>query len=88
MANWRPMLGLGLVLLAVFLPVSLLLMLFMQLALVGGLLGTLGMGLVMMVVLLFQLLLFGTQYCSFREIFDLESPEPAEPEASDDQLVA
>ena len=88
MANWKPMLGLGLVLLAVFLPVSLLLMLFMQLALVGGLLGTLGMGLVMMVVLLFQLLLFGTQYCSFREIFELESPEPEEPEHSDDQLVA
>ena len=88
MANWKPMLGLGLVLLGVFLPVSLLLMLFMQLALVGGLLGTLGMGLVMMVVLLFQLLLFGTQYCSFREIFGLETPEPEEPEHSDDQLVA
>ena len=88
MANWKPMLGLGLVLLGVFLPVSLLLMLFMQLALVGGLLGTLGMGLVMMVVLLFQLLLFGTQYCSFREIFELEPPEPEEPEHSDDQLVA
>ena len=88
MANWKPMLGLGLVLLAVFLPVSLLLMLFMQLALAGGLLGTLGMGLVMMVVLMFQLLLFGTQYCSFREIFGLETPEPVEPEHSDDQLVA
>lgn len=88
MANWKPMLGLGLVLLAVFLPVSLLLMLFMQLALAGGLLGTLGMGLVLMVVLMFQLLLFGTQYCSFREIFGLETPEPEEAQASDDQLVA
>lgn len=88
MANWKPMLSLGLVLLAVFLPVSLLMMLFMQLALAGGIVGTLGMGLVMMVVLLFQLLLFGTQYCSFREIFGLTADETAEPGDQGDQLVA
>ena len=88
MANWKPMLVMGLVLVVAFLPVSLLMMLFMQLALAGGLLGTLGMGLVMMVLLSFQLLLFGTQYCSFREIFTLEAPQAGEPEVSDGQLVA
>lgn len=88
MANWKPMLRLGLVLLVVFLPFSLLMMLFMQLALVGGVLGTLGMGLVMMLVLLFQLLLFGTQYCSFRDIFELEPSEVDGPEDPGNQLVA
>ena len=43
-ANWKPMLVLSLGLLAVFLPFSLLMMLFMQLAVLGGLAGMLGMG--------------------------------------------
>jgi len=89
LANWKPMLVLGLALMVVFLPVSLLTALLMQLALIEGFAGTLGMGLVMMLLLLFQLLLFGTQYCAFAEIFRLEAgPRNAEPPSPDDQLVA
>ena len=89
LANWKPMLVLGLALMVVFLPVSLLTALLMQFALMEGIAGTLGMGLVMMLLLLFQLLLFGTQYCAFAEIFRLEAgPKNAEPPPSDDQLVA
>ena len=85
---WKPMLLLGLGLFAVFLPFGLLMMLFMQLTLFGGLVGMLGLGLVMMLLLLFQLLLFGTQYCSFRDIFGLESRAAEEPPENDGQLVA
>ena len=89
LGNWKPMLVLGLALMVVFLPVSLLTALLMKLAVMEGLAGTLGMGLVMMLLLLFQLLLFGTQYCAFAEIFRLETgPQNAEPPSSDDQLVA
>ena len=89
LANWKPMLVLGLALMVVFLPVSLLTALLMQVALMEGFAGTIGMGLVMMLLLLFQLLLFGTQYCAFAEIFRLETgPQNAEPPSPDDQLVA
>lgn len=89
LANWKPMLVLGLALVVAFLPFSLLTALLMQFALMEGFAGMLGMGLVMMLLLLFQLLLFGTQYCSFAEIFRLEAgPAGAEPPPGDDQLVA
>lgn len=87
-AAWKPMLLLGLGLFAVFLPFGLLMMLFMQLTLFGGLVGMLGLGLVMMLLLLFQLLLFGTQYCSFRDIFGLELRPAEGPPENDGQLVA
>lgn len=90
-AAWRPMLLLGLGLFAAFLPFGLLMLLFMQIAAFGGLLGTLGLGLVMLTLLGFQLLLFGTQYCSFRDIFGLgEKPADALPEEPEDdsQLLA
>jgi hypothetical protein len=46
------------------------------------------MGLVMILLLAFQLILFATQYCAFRDIFGLES-ELAPPAGTDDsQLVA
>lgn len=88
MANWRPMLVLSLGLIVVFLPVSLLMMLFVQLTVLGGLAAMLGMGLVMMLLLLFQLLLFGTQYCSFREIFGLDTEATPEPAQDEGQLLA
>jgi hypothetical protein len=45
------------------------------------------MGLIMVLLLLFQMMLFGTQFCSFRDIFGL--PTQAAPPAEDDsQLVA
>jgi hypothetical protein len=89
LANWKPMLVLGLALTAVFVPFSMLTALLMQFALMEGIAGMLGMGLVMVLLLMFQLLLFGTQYCAFAEIFSLQAGPPgAEPPPGDDQLVA
>lgn len=95
-AAWRPMLLLGLGLFAAFIPFGLLMLLFMQIAVIGGLVGTLGMGLVMLTLLGFQLLLFGTQYCSFRDIFGLGDKDggalpgepPDESSGDDGQLLA
>jgi hypothetical protein len=91
-ANWRPMLLLGLGLFAAFLPFGLLMLVFMQVVAVGGLVGTLGLGGVMLTLLGFQLLLFGTQYCSFREIFGLGEKNTLapseEPPEDDGQLLA
>jgi len=55
----------------------------------GPLLGSIGMGLVMALLLLFQLLLFGTQYCSFSQIFVLETPpKELSSDGDDGQLLA
>ena len=88
-ANWRPMLALGLGLLLVTVPLMLLTALLLQMAAAGPLMGSVGLGLIMALLLLFQLLLFGTQYCSFSAIFVLETP-PEEPSSGEDdgQLLA
>ena len=88
LANWKPLLVLGLGLLIVVLPMFLLMMLFMQLTLFGPLIGTVGLGMAMVLLLLFQLLLFGTQYCSFREVFSLEVVRPPSEAEDSSQLVA
>jgi hypothetical protein len=89
--HWKPMLVLGLVLGAASLPLALLIGLLLQVAAAGGGVSYVATGLVMILLLLFQLLLFGTQYCSFREIFGVERPAapPAPgPGGEDGQLVA
>ena len=63
-------------------------LLFMQVVAVGGLVGTLGLGGVMLTLLGFQLLLFGTQYCSFRDIFGLGERGTEAPSEDDGQLLA
>lgn len=87
-ANWKPMLLLGIGLVVLFLPFTLLIMLAIQLTLAGPVAGTVGMGLAMILLLLFQLLLFGTQYCSFRDIFGLTAAPEETPPEDDGQLVA
>ena len=90
--HWKAMLVLGLALAAASLPFALLIGLMLQLAATGGAISFLATGLMMVLLLLFQLLLFGTQYCAYREIFGFEgaAPPPVEPTAGDDegQLVA
>ena len=87
-ANWKPMLVLGLALFVFALPMFLVMVLLMQLAAWGPVGGAIGMGAMMVILLLFQLLLFGTQYCSFRDIFAMERPVPDEPPPDDGQLLA
>jgi hypothetical protein len=86
--NWKPFLVLGLGMAAVLVPVVLLAGILVSLAGSAGLLSIILMGLVMILLLAFQLILFATQYCAFRDIFDLES-ESAPPAGTDDgQLLA
>lgn len=86
--NWKPFLLLGLGMAAVLVPVVLLAGLLVALAGSAGILSVILMGLVMMLLLAFQLILFGTQYCAFCDIFGLES-ESAPPTGTDDsQLLA
>jgi hypothetical protein len=68
-------------------PIALLAGILLSLAGSAGLLSVILMGLVMILLLGFQLMLFGTQYCAFRDIFGLAS-ESAPPAGKDDsQLV-
>jgi hypothetical protein len=88
--HWKALLVLGAVLAAVSLPFALLIGLLLQLAAAGGAVAYVVTGLVMVLILLFQLLLFGTQYCSFRDIFGFaeSAPPPAATGEDDGQLVA
>ncbi|MGK2925449.1 MAG: BPSS1780 family membrane protein [Lysobacterales bacterium] len=86
--NWKPFLALGAGLLLVFLPVAVVSGVLFSLAAGGGLATAVVMGLIMVLLLLFQLMLFGTQYCAYRDIFG--TPAEAEPAPAGDtgQLVA
>jgi hypothetical protein len=87
-ANWKPFLVLSLCLAGVLFPVSLVAGILFAVASSAGAFSLLVMAVVMLLVLAFQLLLFGTQYCAFRDIFRFETgPAPSEPE-DESQLVA
>ena len=89
LVNWQPFLALGVGLLLLFLPIALVSGALFSLAAGGGLLTTIVLGLIMILLLLFQLMLFGTQYCAFREIFGIPAEAAPPPDAGDDgQLVA
>lgn len=85
--NWKPFLALALALLLLFLPIAVVSGVLYSLVAAGGLTSALVMGLIMVLLLMFQMMLFGTQFCAFRDIFGLpdRSPLPAE---DDSQLVA
>jgi hypothetical protein len=85
--NWLPFLMLGLGLLLVLLPVAVIIGILFSVAGSGSLLTGIVMGLIMIVLLLFQLLLFGTQYCAFRDIFGL-ADEVEPPVDRESQLLA
>lgn len=89
-ANWKSMLVLGGVLAVVFVPVSMLTGLLLQVSATGGVVSYITTLLMMILLLMFQLLLFGTQYCAFRQIFPFEESQQEEvpPPGDDSQLVA
>jgi hypothetical protein len=90
MLNWRPftMLALGLVLLLI--PVALLIAVLFNLAGSAGVLSILVAGLAMLIALAFQLVVFGTQFCAFRDIYDFAVLQPVagDSEGGDSQLLA
>ena len=86
--NWKPLLVIGFVLGLLLIPIVVLFGSFYLSAPSGGIVST---GLAFLLLLLgplFQLLLFGTQYMAFRDIFGLdETPKPGSKKPPD-QLVA
>lgn len=85
--NWKPFLVLSVGLLVVFLPVAVISGVLFSMAGPGALPASILLGLIMLLLLLFQLLLFGTQYCAFRDIFGLAAGAD-EPPDNEGQLVA
>jgi hypothetical protein len=85
--NWSAFLLLGAILVILSIPLFITLGLLVGIAAVAGGPGILQYALVLLVVLIIQLLMFGTQYCAFAEIFELEGPGQTT-EKRDDQLVA
>jgi len=87
MINWKPFLALALGLFLVFVPLAVVSGALFAAVGFGSLVSALVMGGVVVLMLLFQLLLFGTQYCAFREIFGVPAG-PAAPPENETQLVA
>ena len=91
--NWLPFLLLGLILAVLSIPLFITLGLLVGITAVAGGPGIIQYALILLVVLTIQLLVFGTQYCSFAEIFEHGGDEgPVPPigpdEPRDDQFVA
>jgi len=86
--NWRPLLVIGVLLGLLATPVILLFSSF-YLSVLGD--ETASSMLAFLLLLLgpvFQLLLFGTQYMAFRDVFGLDEPTNGDTKKGDDQLVA
>lgn len=87
LVNWKAFLLLALGLFVLFLPVAFAVGLLFGIVAGGGLAALLVTGLIMILLLAFQLMLFGTQYCAFRDVFGTgqQGAPPVEPEG---QLLA
>ena len=88
--NWRPFTVLALALAGLLVAVALAVGLLFQAAGAAGLFSLVLLGFIMLIALAFQMVVFGSQYCSFRDIYGLDAaggddyPVPS----NDDQLVA
>jgi hypothetical protein len=86
--NWRPLLVVGLMLGLMAVPIALLFGSFYLSALNDGSGSSVLAFLILLLGPLFQLLLFGTQYLAFRDIFGLDATSDTGSKPSTDQLVA
>ena len=86
--NWQPLLVIGVLLGVLAVPIGLLLGSFYLSALSGGTASPILAFLILLLGPMFQLLLFGTQYLAFRDIFALDTNTDAGEQSKDDQLVA
>lgn len=86
--NWKAFLVLTLGLVVSLIPVLLLTGMLLGLAGSGGVVSFIVMGVIMILILAYQMMIFGTQYCAYRDIFGIESaPEPPQQD-KDGQFVA
>jgi hypothetical protein len=86
--NWKPFLMLALGLFAALIPVAIIAGFLLGMAGGGGLFSVVVMGGIMILLLGFQMLLFGTQYCAYRDIFGIDEPTGSPSTGDDSQLVA
>ena len=88
--NWRAFIVLALALAALLLPVSLVMSILFQVSGQSGIMSFFLLGIIMLIALAFQLLIFGAQYCAFRAVFNqqVENGEAENPDSNDHQLVA
>ena len=100
--NWKPFTVLALGLMALMLPLAVAAGMLFYLAGAAGALSFVFVSLIMIFTLAFQLVIFGTQYCAFRDIFGLEAeggstgpdagqdsgPNSGPNSGQDDQLLA
>lgn len=88
--NWRPFAVLGLGLAALLVPVAMLVAVLLQVATSAGVLSMVLVVLMLLIALAYQLIVFGAQYCSFREIYGLDNLPPGTRPGEDrgDQLLA
>ncbi len=88
--NWRPFTVLALGLAGLLIPVVLAVAILFQLAGTSGGLAIVVLGGIMLIALVFQLAVFGTQFCSFRDIYGLDTDEDGSGAvaANDHQLLA
>jgi hypothetical protein len=87
-ANWRPFLALGLLLALLLIPGSMAAAWLFSVSGAGGGSSIIIVGLVMILMLALQLIIFGTQYCAVRDIFGIGDGEEAEQGTDDGQLLA
>lgn len=86
--NWRPLLVIGVLLGILAIPIVLLFGSLYLSTLSDGTSSSLLAFLLLLLGPLFQLMLFGTQYLAFRDIFGLEVPRSGQDRSEGDQLVA
>lgn len=86
--NWKPFIMLALGLFIVLVPVVVVSGLLFGLSSGKGALSVIAMAVMMILVLAFQMVLFGTQYCAYRDIFGMEEPSADREPGDDSQLLA
>lgn len=86
--NWAAFLALSLGLMLAALPLGLVSGVLFGLAAGGGAMAAAVLALILLLVLAFQLLLFATQYCAYRDIFGLTTPPAPSGDDDDGQLLA
>lgn len=87
--QWRPFLVLAMGLVATSIPVMVVTGFLIGMASSGGLLSVVLMGFIMLLLLAFQVLLYATQYCAYRDVFGSGPERSADgPPGDDSRLVA
>jgi hypothetical protein len=86
--HWKPFLTLALGLFLISIPVVVVAGLLIGMAASGGLVSIIVMACMMILLLAFQMLLFASQYCAFRDIFGIGDRSGPPSKKDDGQLVA